>query len=172
VSRLVVLSSERTHTSDPAYGFRKLVDIAERAISSPFGDPTTAVQAIDRLHDCLRQLAPRPIPTGEFRDAAGVVRLVVKALSWDGYVRLAFDELRLAGAPSPQVARRLRAALEDLRSIASPERHPALERQLGLLDAGIGRGYQDDEDRVTARVPDQQGIGSGPDVVVTAEVRP
>ena len=35
-------------------------------------------------------------------------------MSWEGYVRLGFDELRLAGAGSPQVARRLRAALEDL----------------------------------------------------------
>ena len=46
-----------------AYGLRMLVDIAERSLAdSPFLDPTTAVQAIDRLHDCLRQLARRTVP--------------------------------------------------------------------------------------------------------------
>jgi hypothetical protein len=57
--------ARRTHRDDPAYGFRKLVAIAERSIAQPFNDPTT-VQAINHLHDCLRQLAvplrppPRP----------------------------------------------------------------------------------------------------------------
>src|SRR4029079_17565388 len=81
------------------------------------------------------------------------------------YARLAFDELRLAGAGSPQVARRLRAALEDLRTVASPERRPALERQLKLLDEAVRRAYSDKADVDAALVPDMQGIGSGPDVM-------
>ena len=49
----IVLGLERTLDQDVAYGFRLLVDIAERSLAdSPFLDPTTAVQAIDRLHDC------------------------------------------------------------------------------------------------------------------------
>ena len=56
--RSVQLGLERTLDQDMAYGLRMLVDIAERSLSDgPFLDPTTAVQAIDRLHDCLRQLA-------------------------------------------------------------------------------------------------------------------
>ena len=48
-----------------------LVDVAERSLSdSPFLDPTTAVQAIDRLHDGLRQLAVRELPDGRYRDRA------------------------------------------------------------------------------------------------------
>ncbi len=51
---------ERTLDEDLAYGFRMLVDMAIRSLSeSPFSDPTTAVQCIDRLHDGLRQLAGR-----------------------------------------------------------------------------------------------------------------
>jgi hypothetical protein len=86
-------------------------------------------------------------------------------MSWEGYVRLAFDELRLAGAGSPQVARRLRAALEDLRTVAPPERRPPLDRQLKLLDEAVRRAYTDDVDIDAALVPDMQGIGSGPDVM-------
>src|SRR4029079_2060653 len=102
VTDLVVLSLERTLEQDVAYGLRLLVDIAERSLSdSPFQDPTTAVQAIDRLHDCLRHLARRPFPTGEHRDAQGEVRLRVPVMGWDDYVHLAFDEIRIAGAGSP-----------------------------------------------------------------------
>ena len=93
------------------------------------------------------------------------MRLVERVLSWEGYVRLAFDELRLAGAGSPQVARRLRAALEDLRTVTSPERRPPLDRQLKLLDEAVRRAYDDDADVDAALVPDMQGIGSGPDVM-------
>ena len=56
----LVFSLEPTLDEDVAYGVRLLVDIAERSLAeSPFQDPTTAVQAIDRLHDLLRQLAQR-----------------------------------------------------------------------------------------------------------------
>jgi uncharacterized membrane protein len=113
--RAIEVSLERTLDQDVAYGLRMLVDIAERSVSeSPFLDPTTAVQAIDRLYDCLRQLAPRPFPDGQYRDETGKVRLVTRTMAWDDYVHLAFDEIRMAGAQSPQVVRRLRAALEDL----------------------------------------------------------
>jgi uncharacterized membrane protein len=162
----VILEHERSHEFEPAFGLRKLVDVATRSIySSPFQDPTTSVQSIDRIHDTLRQLARREFPDGCHRDAHGNVRLIERVMSWEGYVRLAFDELRLVGAGSPQVARRLRAALEDLITVAAPERHPPLERQLDLLEAAIRRSYDDDADVEAALVPDMQGIGSGPDVM-------
>jgi uncharacterized membrane protein len=165
--RFVVLGSERTHFNDPAYGFRKLVDIAERGLAEPFQDPTTAVQAIDRLHDALRQLAARRIPSGRYVDVEGRLRLIVPTIDWDGFVRLAFDEIRLAGAGSPQVTRRLRAALDDLKSIAPPERRPVLDRQLELLAELVNGRFEDPRDIAAAMIPDEQGIGSGPDVVTT-----
>jgi uncharacterized membrane protein len=160
----VLLGPERTHEDDPAFGFRKLVDIAERGISQPFLDPTTTKQAIDRLHDCLRQLAARPFPDGRYYDDSGELRLVTPTLSWDGYVRLSFDEIRLAGAGTPQVTRRIVAALEDLKTVAPPERHPPLERQLRMLEEAVRDELDDEEEVRTALTPDQLGIGSGPDV--------
>jgi uncharacterized membrane protein len=164
----VLLGPERTHDDDPSYGIRKLVDIAERSIaSSPFVDPSTTVMALHRLHDCLRILAGREIPPGRRYDADGQLRLTMRVLDWDGYVRLAFDEIRLAGAGSPQVARRLRAALEDLKTVAPHARRLALDRQLDLLGAAIIRQYHDGRDRRAALTPDNEGIGSGPDVVMS-----
>jgi uncharacterized membrane protein len=162
----VILGRERTHDFEPAFGIRKLVDVAERSIySGPFQDPTTAVQAINAIHDILRRLAVCEFVSGVHRDGDGKPRLIERTMSWEGYVRLAFDELRLAGAGSPQVARRLRAALEDVLTVAPPDRRPPLEHQLDLLKAGVRRAFEDDADVRTALVADLQGIGSGPDVM-------
>jgi uncharacterized membrane protein len=154
----VALGMERTLNQDVAYGVRMLVDIAVRALSDAF-DPTTAVQAVDRLHDCLRQLACRPFPTGEHRDAAGGLRLQVPQISWEGYVRLAFDEIRDLGAGSTQITRRLKAALEDLLTVAPSDRRPPLERQLELLEAAAAANDEPGDDHVPITA-DRQGIGS------------
>jgi uncharacterized membrane protein len=155
----VVLGLERTLEQDVAYGLRMLVDIAERSLAdSSFLDPTTAVQAIDRLHDCLRQLARRPFPDGLHRDDDGVVRLSVPVMSWDAYVHLAFDEIRHAGASSPQVSRRLRASLEDLRAWAPADRVPVLDEQIAALEEEVRRVVPE-ADVGFALVPDRQGIG-------------
>jgi uncharacterized membrane protein len=165
VARSVILDRERSHALEPAFGLRKLVDVALRSISSsPFQDPTTSVQSINAIHDILRGLARREFPSGRHEDADGHVRLVERVMTWEGYVRVAFEELRMAGAGSPQVARRLRAALEDLRAVAPSERRPPLDRQLDLLEAAVRRAYEDD-DVAAALVPDMQGIGSGPDLM-------
>jgi uncharacterized membrane protein len=164
---LVLLDRERTHRDDPSYGVRKLVDIAARGVaSSPFDDPTTTVQALDRIRDCLRLLATREFPTGRHHDVDGELRLTTPVFDWEGYVRLGFDEVRLVGAASPQVARALRAALEDIRAVAPPHRRPPLDRQLERLSAAVEREFEDDADLQAAKLPDGLGIGSGADLVV------
>ncbi len=156
----IELGLERTLEQDMAYGLRLLVDIAERSLSDgPFQDPTTAVQAIDRLHDCLRQLAPRPFPDGQYRDRAGKVRLVTPFMTWDDYVHLAFDEIRLAGAASPQITRRLRAALEDLLTVAPFGRKRPLREQLDLLQSGIRGSISEATDQKSSSRSDASGLG-------------
>jgi uncharacterized membrane protein len=151
---------ERTLDEDLAYGFRMLVDMAERSLSdSPFTDPTTAVQCIDRLHDGLRQLATRRIPDGRLYDNDGVLRVTVPTMGWNAYVRLALDEIRLAGAQSPQVARRLSAALDDLLDVAPTARRPVLEQQLDLLHQAVTDSSRAAPDVDFALQPDSQGIG-------------
>ena len=151
---------ERTLDEDLAYGFRLLVDMAERSLAdSEFLDPTTAVQCIDRLHDGLRQLSGRVIPDGLLRDEDGTLRVTFPTLDWDAYVHLAFDEIRLAGATSPQIARRLRAALDDLVDIAPAARRPPLLRQLALLENAVQHSSRQPPDIRFVLRPDSQGIG-------------
>jgi uncharacterized membrane protein len=155
------LKLEPTLDEDPAYGIRLLVDIAERSLSeSPFQDPTTAVQAIDRLHDILRQLARRPFSDGRLAGDDGEIRLLIKTMTWNDYVHLAFDEIRMAGAGSPQVSRRLVAALMDLRRVALPGRIEALDEQAGLLRAATVEAMHDEGDVRYALDPDREGLGA------------
>ncbi len=159
VRRHVALSKERTMEQDPAFGFRQLVDIAQKALSPGINDPTTAVQAVDSMHDLLRDLATRPFPTGQSFDDEGNLRLVYPVTTWKTYVALACDELRHYGSASLQVMRRMRAMLQDLRSIAPEDRCEPLDRQLKLLDAVVQRTWADAEDRRASVVADPQGIG-------------
>jgi uncharacterized membrane protein len=159
VHRRISLDTERSFNQDLAYGPRLLVDICVRSLAEPF-DPTTAVQAIDRLHDFLRHLVHRKFPSGEHRDQAGRVRLVTMTVSWDDYVRLCFEEIRKGAVASVQVTRRLRACLEDLLQCAPEERRPALDRQLRLLDAEIDGNGASSLDAAVWRQSDPQGIGA------------
>jgi len=157
----LILQLEPTLDEDVAYGVRLLVDIAERSLAdSPFQDPTTAVQALDRLHDILRQLVRRPFPDGVHRDEAGEIRLTVRQMRWEAYVHLAFDEIRMAGAGSPQVSRRLKAALTDLKSIAPADRVGILDHQLELLVAATESSMDDERDAEMALREDPEGIGA------------
>lgn len=159
VAGFLALAPERTMAQDPAFGFRQLVDIAQKALSPAVNDPTTAVQAIDLVHDLLRRLATRPFPSGQRADNDGKVRLFFPVMTWDAYVHLACDELRHYGATSLQVMRRLRAMLEDVHHVAPAERKPVLEKQIGLLDTGIARTWADVEDQRLGAIADAQGLG-------------
>lgn len=88
----------------------------------------------------------------------------MRYLDWDGYIRLAFDEIRLAAGGYPQATRRLRAAFDDLKAVAPPDRQAPLDRQLRLLEQAVRRDLQSRDDIDAALIPDQQGIGSGADV--------
>jgi uncharacterized membrane protein len=151
---------ERTLENDVAYGVRLLVDIAARSLAdSPLQDPRTTVQAIDRLHDILRQLVVRPFPDNRHRDAEGTVRLTVRSMTWEAYVHLAFDEIRIAGVLSPQVTRRLVAALEDLRSVAPADRQEPLGDQLLRLRAAVQASGLDQREQALMLGADAAGLG-------------
>jgi uncharacterized membrane protein len=140
VRQAVAIGRERAMQDDAVYGVQTLVDIAERALSEDFGDQTTAAQVVDRLHDLLRALARRTLASGRFEDADGTTRLIVPEPSWDDYVALAFDDIKVAGAGSPVVMRRLRAVLEDLVEFVPDERKPPLQQRLDAWElAEMGR---------------------------------
>jgi uncharacterized membrane protein len=144
---------------DPTFAFRIVLDIALKALSPAINDPTTAVIAIDQLARLLRSAGNRSLFTDEIFNPAGELRVICRTPNWEDFVHLALTELRHCGAQNMQIARRLRAMLENLIDTLSKHRHPALQEQLILLDREIDRSFVYAEDRALALIGDTQGLG-------------
>ncbi|MFJ6071736.1 DUF2254 domain-containing protein [Streptomyces sp. NPDC093065] len=150
---------ERTFHQDLAFGLRQLSDIGLRALSPAVNDPTTAVQALDRVVQILATLSRRPLDAVPHRDRRGAVRLVQPVPGWEELVDLGFAEVRACGAGSPQVTRRLLAGFDDLLRLVPPERREPLLRHRELLRQAVERTAPTPADRAFALRPDRQGIG-------------
>jgi uncharacterized membrane protein len=157
--RSVTFSEERTVDQDPLFAVRLLVDVAIKALYTH--DPTTVVQVLDHLDVLLHELASRRLGSGHVTDRLGAVRLVYPLPSWDDYLQLAVEEIRLFGAGSPQVLRRLRALLIDLHDHVELARRPAVSRELAHLDETVALSFSNPTERAVANIPDRQGLGSG-----------
>jgi uncharacterized membrane protein len=155
----VALERERSLEQDPAFAFRIIVDIAAKALSSAINDPTTAVLALDQIHKLLREVGLRRLDTGIVHDSTRRIRLVYRTPNWEDFVGLAVTEIRQFGANSTQVARRMRAMLEDLIRSLPPHRASVLRQELDLLTSTVDRVFPTPQDRKRADLPDFQGLG-------------
>jgi uncharacterized membrane protein len=155
----VAFGRERTIEQDSTFAFRVIVDIAIRALSKAINDPTTAVLAIDQLHRLLRNVGKRDLHDEQIMDEAKRLRIIFPTPNWDDFVQLACREIRFYGAENFQIARRLRAMIENLIANLPESRRPALRQELDLLDRTIDSLYILPEDIALARVSDTQGLG-------------
>ena len=111
-----------TLQQDVAYGFRQIVDIALKAISPAFNDPTTAKNCTAYLGALLLHLTRRRIPQLDLRDAAGQRRVYLEERSFRDLVRLAVDQIRPYEAGDHVIVVR---PLDILGQVADRTRNPA-----------------------------------------------
>ncbi|WP_328521746.1 DUF2254 domain-containing protein [Kribbella sp. NBC_00359] len=158
---MVSLGRERTIDQDPAFALRIMVDIAIRALSPAVNDPTTATQVLNHIDDLLLGIGSSDRAfRGTALDAHGQVRLVVRTRSWSEYLDIGVTEIRQYGAVSPQICRRLRAMLEDLRDGVPLARRAVVQSQLDALDRATDAAFADPVERALARMSDRQGLGA------------
>jgi uncharacterized membrane protein len=155
----IALGVERTMEQDPAFAFRLIVDIAAKGLSPAINDPTTAVLAIDQIHHLLRHVGKRRLDNEKVKDETGRVRLIYRTPDWEDFVVLAVTEIRQFGGASIQIARRLRAMLENLLTTLPAIRAEPLRRELESLKKSAKRFFPDPEDRALADESDSQGMG-------------
>jgi uncharacterized membrane protein len=157
--RVFVLARQRTIDQDPAFALRMLVDIAIRALSPAINDPTTAVQALDRIEALLVELAPRHPGPSLVVDAAGTPRALVPAPRWADYVELGLMEIRRYGHTSPQIVRRLTALYDRLTGVAGERERARVELERRLLRDAVAQAFTDAEERAVVERPDRLGLG-------------
>jgi uncharacterized membrane protein len=158
VTACFLLGGERTLIQDPGFGLRQLVDIAARALSPAVNDPTTAVQAIDRITGLMATLAERPDPSGWYLGEDGAVRVRAPEPGFARLATLAYTEIALFGAGSPQVSRRLLAAFAVLEGMTEGPRREAVadlrRRTEKVVAAAMPAAFAD-----VAHEPDRLGFG-------------
>jgi uncharacterized membrane protein len=159
----VAVGQERTLEQDPTFAFRIIVDIACKGLSPAINDPTTAVLALDQIHHLLRDVGHRWLDDERVRDSQGRLRLIYRTPDWEDFVHLAVTEIRQYGGTSIQIARRMRAMLENLIQTLPAERAGLLRQELKLLDRSAERYFTEPEDRVLAEKSDSQGVGGKPE---------
>ena len=92
-------------------------------------------------------------------NASGQLRLVYRTPNWEDFVKLAVTEIRHFGGQSIQVARRLRAMLENPIQTLPEGRGSLLSREMALLHRSAERFFTEPEDRALAEVSDWRGVG-------------
>jgi len=155
----VAFGPERTMEQDPLFSFRIMVDIALKALSPAINDPTTGVLAIDQIHRALRSVGRRRMRGDVLADGLGKPRVIFRTPGWEDFVQLACTEVRAYGASNVQIARRLRALLDNLIASLPAHRHHALRDERDRLDQALASLYPLPGDLTLARVPDSQGLG-------------
>ena len=157
--RVFVLARQRTVDQDPAFVLRMLVDIAIRALSPAINDPTTAVQVLDRIELLLVELASRRPGPSLLVDDDGSPRAIVPAPRWGAYMELGLMEIRLYGAASPQIVRRLTALYDRLCEVADESERPRIELERRLLAEAVLATFPDAQERAIVERPDRLGLG-------------
>ncbi|HEX5621247.1 MAG TPA: DUF2254 domain-containing protein [Solirubrobacteraceae bacterium] len=157
--RVFVLARQRTIDQDPAFALRMLVDIAIRGLSPAINDPTTAVQALDRIEALLIELALRRPGPSVVVDGDGTPRASIRAPRWAAYMELGLMEIRRYGDSSPQIVRRLNALYDRLDEVADDSERPRIALERRLLRDAVADSFPDPEERAIAERPDRLGLG-------------
>lgn len=130
----VEVRTERELHQDVAFGFRQLVDIADRALSPGINDPATAAQCVQEIHRLFRYLVTVIEPSPYIADDDGLVRVVHQPQRVVDMLDEVFREIHFYGSESALIPGLLRDMVEDLSTVATDSFQPALTRARGMLD--------------------------------------
>lgn len=130
----VEVRTDRELQQDLAFGFRQLLDIADRALSPGINDPATAAQSVQEMHRLLRYLVTVIEPSPYIADDAGQVRVVHQPQRIADILEGTLSEVHFYGADSAMIPGLLTAMVDDLESAAAETHLPALQRSRELLN--------------------------------------
>ncbi|MYZ50329.1 DUF2254 domain-containing protein [Rhizobiales bacterium L72] len=115
-----VVGPDRTPAQDLEFSLRRIVEIAQRALSPGINDPTTALYCIDRLGEALGRLAEREIPSSVRADPQGRPRIVTSVGTLEDLACPALAAVARYATGDADVIRKLLRIIEALTQKAGP----------------------------------------------------
>jgi uncharacterized membrane protein len=143
----LVLGLERTKHRDPKFGVIELMDIAVKAMSPSVNDPTTALNAIDRLGEILLEFAHRRRGDRMETSPDGRPLLIIRRPQLHDTVGIAFDQIRHFASGNPTVAIAMVRLLGRLARLSPPASHDEFVRHLHAVRHAAEARITDSEDR-------------------------
>jgi uncharacterized membrane protein len=132
IREATALGAQRSGAADLEFAVRHLVEVAVRALSPGINDPHTAMGVLDRLGSALCDIVHANLHSG-VTQLAGVARLIVPAIHYDGLTDQMFHSIRQNAQHSTAVLIRMMEVLtavasceHDSKRVASLRRHAAL----------------------------------------------
>ncbi len=138
----LTIARERDMYEDVAFGLKKLVEIALRALSPGINDPNTAVLCIHNLGMILSRIASSEIEHTYFYDKEGELRLIHQDEPFSDLLYETFFQLRLYGRQDVSVM----SAMLDAVVIIAEENRMGINQPLEDLTDYLASGF----DRQTA----------------------
>jgi uncharacterized membrane protein len=122
----LVVGDDRTPAEDLAFSMRRIVEIAQRALSPGVNDPTTAIYCIHRLTEALDRLAGRKPPAAHRLDDGGCLRVIAPPITFAELASECLGAVARYGKDDADVVRALQAALDRLMARVGPRDRSAL----------------------------------------------
>lgn len=108
----LIIGIERTPYQDLDFSIRRIVEIAQRALSPGINDPTTALYCIDRLREATMRLAERRTPSSCRHDDEGRLRIVAEPVSFEKVAAGAFGAVGHYAGSDSDVLNAITSALD------------------------------------------------------------
>lgn len=142
---------ERTPDHDIEFSLRRIVEIAQRALSPGVNDPTTALYCLDRLGEVLGILAERHFPSGRVLDQDMKLRVVFDLVTFAELVCSAFATIARFGIRDADLVGRLLNVMEKCsRSASASDRENIMRLHQAIR---VGTVASDFEDMTRAKQP-------------------
>lgn len=131
----IVIGQERTPEQDLEFSIRRIVEIAQRALSPGINDPTTALYCLDRLGEALERVAGRGIPSPMRFDEDRRLRIMTDVISLEELACPAFAAIARYGMRDADVIARLLRIMRLVSRIAPLEGRRAITALSAAIEA-------------------------------------
>jgi uncharacterized membrane protein len=135
---------ERTPDHDIEFSLRRIVEIAQRALSPGINDPTTALYCLDRLGEVLEILAGRHFPSGQILDQDRKLQVLFDPVTFAELAGSAFAAIARYGIGDSDLVARLLDVMERCsRGAATSDRAKIMHMHDAIRVASAASGFGD-----------------------------